>query len=715
MTNPSINFRVGGEEVSSFMDKLRQKSESMTAQFIREAQIQTSSAKEQLRLLEEKIKATQRLAVLQKQLAEATVKDNTNQRIANIEGRGRTIDSLYERNKEQKKELVERYRAGEITEGEYRSGLSRVGRARKRIEFLGEENTEEAIRKQADVRLREVREAERNNQILASYMRENINTIRQTSQTQVGEIRQGNERLVDTIDDTATPQERLVQQLTRQQITQERGAGEGEGWRGKMSGLASFANALAVDRVGGMIAGIPGSNNELDYIKPMMSTMGLLLGGLPGIIADMATGTSILGFSLGQSTFGQLGMQLGSKMGEFAGESIGRTYKGRDLLQTSNLKLKGLGFLDEVDRFGDSYKSDGDNSSYQLGGTGMFRKLNQDYSQWGMDMVTVSKLQSEIATRRGSTSSLFGDTESVIGVKGVGVQEQTSLSLLELLRSNTKTDKDLSNIVGGVLNKGMFRDGDRAYLNEFLTKNYTQLQKTLLSTQTHVNSGVAADILDKFNNIGGQFGMKDFRSSGLISGIQSGLANPNSDSMKALMFSLMRKEYPEMDLADIQIEMQKGLGSPKQLQSFLKFVREQGGTRGYKMQQIAGAFGLQGNLSAAMELLEGSEKFGDSFSLDKLSAGGQFTKGGMMGMSRDLTSPFSASTAEIENEFVKSSVDGIKMVGSKMKALMGDMLDGLQIYIKAEVNKMLGTSNSKENSIRSGRKVPQTIYPGEKF
>lgn len=713
MSNPSINFKVGDDGVSSFMDKLKAKSDSITSQFIKDAQIQTASAKEQLKLLEEKIKSLQRISILERQIAEAMSKDNTQRRLGGIESRGHVLDSLYEQNKAAFKDVRSRYQSGTITKEEYDVEYAKLSSRRSRIHRLGDANTEDVIKKQGDLHLKEVRENERTNQILAAYMRENINTIRQTSQQQVGAIKAGDEKIVDSVSDAASPQEKLVNQLTNQQIKEERKDQDEKG--GKLRGLYNFANALAVDRVGGMIASMPSANNELDYIKPMLSTVGLVLGGLPGMLADMATGTSLFGFSLGQSQFGMMGMQLGSKMGEFAGDALSRTYRSRDELQTSNFRLKAMGFGGVMNKFGASYKSKGDNSSYQLGGTGMFDDLNQDYSAYGMDMKSVSKLQAEIAMRQGRFVGISRTTDSVVGAKGVGVNEQTSFALIELLRSNKESDKNLSNIIGGVLGKGtgtIFKEGDRAFLNEFLTRNYVQLQKTLLQTQGSVPSGLSMSILSKFEGLGGQFSARDPRSTGLIGGIQNALANPGSESMKALMFTLMRRDHPEMDLAETQLEMQKGMGSPRQLQSLLKFIVSQGGSRGYKMNQIAGALGLEGNLSAASQILGGYEKFGDSFDMSKLVASGQFSSGAMLGLAKEQTSPFSASSAEIENEFIKSSVLGIQMVGSKMKGLMGDMLDGLQEYIEKRVKEMM--TGSKENPPQTPRqKMKQKIEFGD--
>ena len=67
MSDNSISFKVNDVGVSSFIDKLKNKSSELTSEMIKDAQKQTSVAKEQIKLVEEKIKALERQTKLESQ------------------------------------------------------------------------------------------------------------------------------------------------------------------------------------------------------------------------------------------------------------------------------------------------------------------------------------------------------------------------------------------------------------------------------------------------------------------------------------------------------------------------------------------------------------------------------------------------------------------------------------------------------------------------
>ena len=49
-----------------------------------------------------------------------------------------------------------------------------------------------------------------------------------------------------------------------------------------------------------MVSSIPQARNELDYIKPITSMMGMALGGIAGNLIDAVEGSQIFGVGLGQ-------------------------------------------------------------------------------------------------------------------------------------------------------------------------------------------------------------------------------------------------------------------------------------------------------------------------------------------------------------------------------------------------------------------------------
>ena len=680
MSNNSVSFKVNDVGVSSFIEKIRQTSSQMNADNIKAAQEQTKAAKEQLKIVEEKIAQLDKQNKLETQ---ASIEGLRKSRQSKINAASSAMDEKYY-------ELEEQRKSGKISDAVYQRRSRELDK-----ENLGiEEKVDKEISEQVDL----LREQNRINSLIVNAMRENVQQVKTSGDEQKRAIQNGNDSLIDAIDDNSDPQRRLANQLASQQVKEERDkVKEKEGRSGsdnKEQWLA-FAKALAFEKVGSMVSSIPAAENELDFIKPMTSMMGMITGGLLGNLIDAAN-IKILGNGLGNTNFGQLGQAFGEKMGEFAGSALERTYRGRDELTTSNFRLKALGGnnIGEVEAFliQNGRKTD-------LAGRGVIEGLDQHLERFGLSLQEVSELQNNIAMRVGGMNNLSRNTEQVASLQGAwGVRNETSLAFLELLRSNNESDKNLSAVVGGILQKGqgtIFKDGDRTFLNEFLTRNYTQLQKALLSSQERVNSGTTMDILTKFSSMGGAFSAQDARSGGLINSIQSSLVNPNSDSMKALAFNVMRRNNPGMSLGDIGIEIQKGMGSPEYLQSMMKYITSMGGDESYQLYNVAGAFGLDNNLAAAQRLLKGykSGKLGKGFSLEQLTGTGEFGDGAIQTLAQNQQGIIT-STAEIQNAFIESAVDGIQTVGSKMKNLFGSMITELEEYIKTEIRKSIGTGGS---------------------
>ena len=107
----------------------------------------------------------------------------------------------------------------------------------------------------------------------------------------------------------------------------------------------------------------------------------------------------------------------------------------------------------------------------------------------------------------GAVDSMGGDTDE----HGLGVSKETSYALMELQRSSKESDKDFLRTLTGILESGkdnIFKE-DRAYLNEFVVRNFSQVQRELLKTQSAVSSGTTFDILRRFDSLGGEFSARD--------------------------------------------------------------------------------------------------------------------------------------------------------------------------------------------------------------
>lgn len=660
----SVSFRVNDTGVASFIDKLKQKSSELTSEMIRDAQRQTNVAKEQISLVEEKIKALERQTKLETQAAESRIREVAGNRVITSQAR---IGALEDKNKE-------RFRSGEIDSGEYQA-------RKKKINDLKSDYSEANITAGAEEQIQQLKEQARQTLQLAGFMKEVVSTLRVTSKEEINAVKSGDQTLSDLLEDEKDPQKRLANQLAAQQIQESNKRSEGK--RDQPEQWLQFAKALTFERLGGMVQQMPTANNELDFVKPMMAMMGMTSGMLIGTIAEA--------FTAGQIEYATIGSQFGERMGEVAGTALERTFRARDELTSSNFKLKALGG-DNIGKVEAFLSKNGQDT--QLAGRGVIENLEQHLERFGLSLNEVSQLQYNIATKQGSVDNLSRTTTQVASLEGGwGVRNETSMMMLELLRSNKVGDKDLQSIVGGILQKGtqsgLFQNGDRSYLNEFLSKNFSQLQKTLLSTQSTVSSGTTFDILSKFNNLGGEWSSKDSRSGGLINNIQSSLSNPGSDSMKALSFYIMKQQHPEMNLADTGIEIQKGMGSPKYLQSMMKYLTSMGGDESYQVYNVANAFGLQNNLAAAKKLVKGYGKLGDKFSIDNLKGTGEYSESSLDILATSQQG-ITSSTAEIENAYVESAVKGLSVMKDKMTGLFGGMVDELKLWIKDEIRRESG-------------------------
>lgn len=669
----NVSFKVSGGDLQSYMDSLKQKANQLSTGMIENAKREGEVAKDQLRSYERQIAALERKLRLEASLGAKQAEFGRDEKIANVQERTR---KAYGR-------LDDDLAAGKISPKDYSKMVSKLDKS----ELAGTKSAEEDYKDQ----LKRTKEEQRENQTLIRTMRENVDTIKQTSQQQLGQMRKGDDALIDAVEEDGEPTERLANQLASQQHKDELEKSKKKEDKDQPSVFGGFLKALAFERVGGMVAQMPSAKNELDFAKPMMATMGMAIGGLAGNLID-ALNVKVLGSGLGNTSFGALGAQFGEKIGEFAGSAIERSYRSRDELTTSSFRLKAL--------TGGSFGIDANDK----GGTGL-ADITADLKEYGSDFKETSALQLRLATAQGTGRGLKGGVENMLAAEaGLGVTSDSFLSLTELLRSSSKDNRDVLRLVGGVASAGknnVFKD-DRTFLNEFLAKNYSQLQKTLLQTQNTVASGTTFDILKRFDAVGGPFSARDSRSGGLINTVQGALTNPGSDNLKALSTIALRQANPNMSFFDLEKEKQKGLGSATYLKSMLKAVDTMGGDESMQKMNFAQMTGLGGNLAAAEKLWANRKALTEGkLSMSELMPGAGYGEGDVRALGKEQTSVYSKSTAEIENAYIQDAVKGIGVMGEKMTELFGKMMDGVGVYIDSKLKGMLDGVDSKEPARRN--------------
>lgn len=670
----NVNFRVTGGEVQSYMDRIQQRSTDLSRNMLRNASSQTEAAREQLRSYQEQLTALERRLRTETELSRIAAQINRDSRLS----------SFRENVSQQYSQLDERFRGGEITGREHRLGVSRLDAEEQRGSI--------DIEDQYQQELNDSRNQQRDNAMLLRTMRENVDTVRSTSQQELAQMRRGDESLVNAVQDDNDPNALLANRLSSQQFLEEQARMEQENSSDKSeSTFGAMLKSLAVNKVGGLIAGIPQAENELDYVKPIAAMMGMITGGLLGNAID-AVNVKVLGTGLGQTSFGALGMELGEKAGEFAGGALERSFKGRNALTDANYRIQALtGMNMGIDSIG------GGNG---LGGTGL-SAITSDLKEYGADFKQTAELQYKLATAQGTSRNLNGGAENMLALQqGLGVSQDTFLSLTELLRSSKDQNRDVIKLVGGVAATGKSNifANDRTFLGEFMQNNFTNLQKTLLSSQNNVASGTTFDILKRFDSIGGPFSARDSRSGGLINTIQGSLSNPGSDNLKALSFVGLRQNNPDMSFEQLLEEQQKGLASPAYLKTMLGMVEKLGGDKSMKIMNTAQMLGLGGNLAAARKLYENrDELMSGRISTEELVGGGEYSQGAIRQLGKDQTSKYTQSTAEIQNAFLKSAIEGIEVVGEKMVELFGDMIEGTQKYVSDKFLNMMSGDDRQKN------------------
>lgn len=668
MSNVNVNFKVSGGDLSSFIEEMKRKSDELSNQLIDNAQREGGAAKDQLDSYQRQIVTLERKARLQYDIAQR----------AAAEKRRDAYDQSSTMRDEYLDEIDEAVRRGDRTED---WGV----RERKFAEsdFQAEIGQINASYTQS---MKAAEEERRDAQVLLRAVRGNADAIREESKEQLGQMRRGDDDLIDAVEESATPSERLANQLASEERM---GELEDEKDKGGISEstFGSVIKALSVDRVGGMVAQMPSANNELDFVRPIITTTMTAIGGLLGNLIDAAN-INVLGSGLGQTSFGALGAQLGEKFGEFAGTAVERTYRSRDELSQVNYRLQAT--------TGRNYdvESEGIDGAAGRGLSSMIR----DLSQYGLNFQQASETQLKLAQAQGTSRNLMSGTENMVAVlQGLGVQNESFLGLTEVLRSSSEENRDVMRLIGGVASAGssnLFAGGDRTFLNEFLQKNFSSLQKTLLDTQNTVATGTTFDILKRFDSMGGPFSARDPRSTGLINTVHNSLVNPGSDNARVLATMAMRRDNPEMDFYEIERERQRGLSSPTFLRSMIEMVEGIGGSESMQKFNLAQVLGLEGNLAAMDTLFKNREAFmRGEISSEELVGSGQYSEEAIRATGQDQTSRYVKSSADIENAFIESSVDGIRVVGEKMKGLFGTMMDDVETYIKKEMELLLRRNN----------------------
>lgn len=646
--NNTVTFKVAGNDVLSYMDRMKAKAMETTNAMLSNAQREATTSREQLKIVEDQIKAIERKSRIESEAARQSARE--------------VRDQTKARNLEQHNIAAATIMADpSLSEG---MKSKKITASRETMEVM---NTQ--VDKDYKAQLVSQRETERQNVLQTKLLKDNVETIKQSTTVQVSQMRKNNGELVDELDKNATPMEEFARNSAIERYNQERAGGKGGKEKGDGAG-SIFGSLLGVDNINkllGTLQTFSSTQNGFDLIRPTAQgtgqIAGAVLGGLLGLLAG--PGGAMLGAGIG----GSIGSTIGGGVGEFEQR---RAMAAQEFLHSKYLyeatTQKGMPSIPETTAMGVSA------SEY------------------------LSTLK-QIAVATGSTQRAVENTNDVIEMqKGLGISQDVTNQFITLFRG---TQKDISNLVSGVMQKGaragIFGGGDYTFLNEMLQK-MGSLQMAMQQNTEKVSTGATFDILSKFNSLGGAFKSSDPRSMGLISQINNALVNPGSDAGNALSLLALRQNNPKMGIADLLMEREKGLSSPLYLRSMLQQVEALGGGEDAKRINIAGLFGV--SQSAAKRIYEGrNQLMSGAVSNQDIE---EMFRGEFKGAAEARTTPLEKNRADIQNGLLSGWYNALGAMKDSFKSAMENAFNGATIQMANGTITFTGTP-IKQNVIKSGK------------
>lgn len=653
----SVSFRVAGNDLKTYLESISKQSEKLSNDAIRNAISQTDKAKEQIKLIDEQIKLVEKRTRIETEASRTILRQQRDQRL-----------NLIPQDIAQRREgIITQVRTGQLS---YTTGAEQL----KGLQAEEKSKTSE-IRNLYREELNTLKESERQIKIQTQLSREQIREAKEAAKYQVTEIKSGNKTLAEVyreVGKNPNPEEKLTLGLIEDQIQQEKKRENRESLR---SGKGILGGMLSAQNVAGMIGNLSHlaqTNNGFDAIQPTYSAAGKVIGGiLGGVIGGLASG----------GTAAALGVGAGASLGDAIMGTWGAVEQRGAIMKQDYWKAK----------FRYASISGGDHTL-----------ATTDLSKMGVSAIDYLNLLPEAARRRGSSTKADNTVRDMLfAEKGYGVEANTSYGIIELQRSFKENNRDLSGLIGGILQKGQgsfFKNGDNTFLNEFLNK-YTSTTKELLKTSTTVSTGITFDILKQFNSMGGMFNVKDSRSSGIMSSLQDSLSNPGSDNLKALAFGVLRGQNPKAGIFDLRETMQRGLASPSYLKGMLGMIDRMGGDDQQKMNNLSGMF--PGVPLAAIRTLFNNRKSLRRFDTSELSGMG-ISESIMQGKAEGNTSMMEKIQANQTNQFLAGSP--IEAVGDAISNAVKESLNGAVIEMKNGT--MILTNNPtqiKHNVVKKAR------------
>ena len=455
--------------------------------------------------------------------------------------------------------------------------------------------------------------------------------------------------------------------------------------------LSLFAQAVMGSMLNAAQKGIvqmAGSKNAYDMVRPAMNTVSGFAGTSTALLASLGgeylgdaseklikmfgkkTGTLIAKLGKGiAANSPQIGAII-QTVGDVAGEEMARNMEAEQDVRRNVLKTRAI--------------------TGQNIGVADLRGMGITYEQ-------VALKQGEVAKAYGNAENLNSRTANVMAIpKAVGIGEN---SIMEMISFQRNTGKSIVGTLEGIRKAGAQEYGfekDRSFFPEF-TEKFLGLQKEFMKSSTKVSDATTYDVMSMFNSVGGQFQTNDIRGMGNIGSVQNSLSNPGSDAMKAMSYNVLRQLNPNMGIADLQLEMSKGMQSNGYLQSMMKAIESLGGGEDYQRMVLSGSMGL--SPQAAKELYKNK----DAIINGEIRQGNAYSESSFYQDEAAMNTNASDSYfAGIQNEFVTGALDGLQEIADKFIDVVREAFSKTTIMKTADGEIRFQNPGLKVNIVKKG-------------
>ncbi|NIG54741.1 hypothetical protein [Chitinophaga sp. Cy-1792] len=326
-------------------------------------------------------------------------------------------------------------------------------------------------------------------------------------------------------------------------------------------------------------------------------------------------------------------------------------------------------------------------------------------NQYGISRKEVAQIKGEMAKNSSMADSNRYTREAVSLNKAYSLPMDKLTEVVSLQGTNKDGYNSLTGFVSRFADKsvksGMLKSNDYTGLADLIGK-HTTLQKAFLENQLYMPTGRTADIMGRFQAVGGMFSMTDPRGMSNAMAVQEGLSHPGSEVMDTMSFAALRSIAPNAGMFELMKMKEQGLGGDhgiEYMNAMLKMSHKMGNDD-YGKAFVAEAFPNM-PLAAAEELYNNTDAFKGATNneyLDKFINSNKIDN-----LARGNTTQMNRETAESRDEKLKGIAEEKKVLdpnatAAQIAAAITTVFEGATIKLdngEISFNKTPAKSNEK--------------------